>query len=275
MSETQALAPYSYEQQLQEMVATNGYIPKVAQIVLVHKSDEETGAVAGSFRDKQSGESFKSKNIVPLKFEDGRVYFPEDEAKSNKPICRSNDGKVPVTDDDKLIPQHANCKDCPKSQWRKIKKAGRTINVRPPCDQTMSLLYLDKDTGFPERINGKGTSVAPIRDFKETTFKKVMGSVAKHKQGKGEIIKHFELESEMSASKIVGTKGTYYVLNFTPPVPVDDPSDYGLLYERLVMNKGAERAEASEGAEAEEPTGSAAVSAAVGDQTLEGDYVDA
>jgi hypothetical protein len=249
MSEnTQALATVEQNAALAAYAATgmeglvgDGYTAKISTVELLQMKAAESGLTPGQFRDKQSNEISTSLKLIPLEFRDGRVFWPDGELGSD-PLCRSDNGKFPVLND-RIVRQDGGkgCKGCPKSQWKQIRgQNGKVVKVRPECNETMSLLFLNAETGMPHRMNGKGTNVPVLKDFRDTLFKKVMGA-----KMKGEILPHFGLVAELTSTKIVGKKGTYFIYNFSPAEKLDEENsnvDVNFaftMYDKLVLKKGA------------------------------------
>jgi len=213
------------------------YIAKPSLVELVQPINSSEEKTAGLFYDKQSNASFDKMQIVPLEFSPGRVYFPPSETTSAEPLCRSNDGLVPVTAFDNLVPQNDTCKGCPKGQWKKISGAGgRTVNCRPECHETLRFTFLEKETGFVYRFNAKGMSLSPLKNFRETLFKTVMRDRAK-----GIDTRHYNTTAVMGSTRVVGKKGTFYVLTFGPVsvIPQDELVDFGPIYQRIVLKRFA------------------------------------
>jgi hypothetical protein len=236
------------------------YVIRPKMLELVQPIVAGEGVIAGRFRDKKSNFQFEKMQIVPLEFRPGRVYFPPDESTSSEPICRSNDGKLPVIGFDNLVPQADSCKTCQWSQWKKIKgQGGKTVSVKPPCAETMLFTFIDSETNFIYRLNGKGMNLTPLKDFRQTLFEMVMMARAK-----GKTLPHFGLTSLMSSTKVQGKKGTYFVLTFSPPEPINDPAEFGPIYERVVLRNDV----------ADDDAEPATVEYAVG-AAVEGEYVDA
>lgn len=205
---------------------------KPVRLDLIQPINSGGGKTAGEFLDSQTQVSFKKINIVPLGFSEGRLYFPPGESGLTRPLCRSINGVVPVIGDD-LVPQDSGegCAKCPKGSWNRI--AGK--NIRPECKETVSLLFLERLSGFPYRIVAKGNSLTSFRNLKETIRKYVIRTNAE-----GKLIPPYGYEIEMSSSLV--TKGGYkfYVINFGTVNKISDPSmvaEFGKYYKKYIINK--------------------------------------
>jgi hypothetical protein len=200
----------------------------------------EEGTIAGRWRDEQSNFQFEDLNLVVLEMRPGRVMF-ESEELGSKPLCRSENGVMPVISDD-LQRQDYNkgCAKCPMSQWKKI--AGR--NIKPPCKETSTMLAAQLETGFTYRLNGKGVSVPVFKDLKETIRKFYLATKAK-----GRAILPTQLFFKLSAVKVQGKKGTYFIPKFGAPTMIEDPAQQEYInniHQRLVVNRGVDYTEAEE-----------------------------
>jgi hypothetical protein len=220
----------------------------------------EDGTIAGRFCDSQSNMQFENLDVVILKITKGRVLFPPGGYQAGaKPVCRSNDGIMPVVDD-QLIRQDdgKGCAKCPQSAWKVI--AGRKI--RPACNDTRVILLAELTTGFTYRYNIKGTAVRPVDDLRETINKYYLRTKAA-----GKPIFPYQMAFKLSSLRIDGTSGKYYIPKFGPPSVInpDQAADMLELYKNLVINKRADLS--GDGVTEDAGTSVDAVSSA-----LEGEY---
>lgn len=120
-----------------------------------------------------------------------RRYVPKD---SSQALCYSPDGELgygnPGTQPDGT---HLACKDCPLSKWtdsgRKDER-GKTINIRPVCDEVDSFLAFSVTHGMPVTFPLKGTGAKAARFIKTLTNGLGFGNFAitmttEAKSGKG------------------------------------------------------------------------------------------
>lgn len=231
MSET-ALAQYSGGDSVDLMAglgSSEQEALKPSSIILVQKPENGT---PGSFKDTLTQFEYETIQAVPISFYSGRVLFPEGAGFGEKPLCRSNDGKSPVINDD-LVRQDggAGCAKCPSSQWKKIN--GKTI--KPACMETASLVFIEPQTEFLYRLNVKGTGIIPTRNLRESLRKTVLRTKAL-----GKVIPPFGFTIEISSTKVTGRTGTYYVVNYGPPNPIQDDeavSRYYQVWDAIVNKK--------------------------------------
>jgi hypothetical protein len=212
---------------------------------------DEPGLTAGRFRDAKSNLQSEKLNIVPLLIQNGRVLFPPGGELGAKPVCRSMDGIMPVSDEN-IVRQDGGlgCAKCPKARWKKIN--GR--NIRSECQDTITVLFAELETQLVYRFKGKGTAIAPMKDFKETIAKAFRTA-----KFKGEFLPPYGMIFELSSVKIKGTKGTFFIpkFTFTGRVNPDDVPHFGAIHERFAASHVEEEVES-------EPVAKA----------MEGEYVD-
>jgi hypothetical protein len=79
------------------------------------------------------------------------------------------------------------------------------VDAKPPCREVINLLFVDLDTEFVYRYNIKGTSLAPVKDFRETIRKSVQ-----YAKAKGITVPYYGLVTTMGALKIKNNKGTFF-----------------------------------------------------------------
>lgn len=192
--------------------------PSTINLVQPIEADDESGLIAGRFRDAQSNMQFPAMDLAVIQIAPGRVCYPPDSERGAKPLCRSRDGIMPVINDN-LIRQDdgRGCALCPKSQWKKI--AGKSI--KPQCREVMNLLLVDIETEFIYRYNVKGTSLAPVKDLQQMIAKSVRYAAVK-----GVAIPYWGLVYRMGSLRIKNTKGTFYNPKFTPIGNLMDAEKY-------------------------------------------------
>lgn len=241
---------------------TEGEPLKPVRLSLVQpiNASAEDGTIAGRWRDEQSNMQYEDLNIVVLEMRPGRVMF-ESQDLGSKPLCRSENGVMPVISDDLQRQDYGKgCAKCSMGAWKKV--GGRSI--KPQCQETLSILTAQVETGFTYRVNGKGVGLAPLKDLKETIRKFYLATKAK-----GKAILPTQLWFRLSSVKIKGAKGTYYIPKLGPPNPIEDPNvqaDIDNIYERLVVNRGVDYTEDEDTPPAEsDPVGT----------VLEGHYEEA
>lgn len=203
---------------------------KPSNLVLVQKADEDNpGLVPGKFVDMQSNMSYDFLNIVPISMGYPRTLFPDDTL-GVKPLCRSNDGVMPVISDDYVRQDGGlGCAKCSKSQWVRVN--GKLI--KPECQDNIRFLFAELETGFIFRYNAKRMTLAPVKDLKETLRKLVVRLR----------VPTFGLTFKLTSQKVKGQKGSYYLPKFTPTGQVN-PADIGVfqnIYEYFEAYKNKEK----------------------------------
>lgn len=188
---------------------------KPSYLQLIQNINQDRDKPAGTFYDAQSKFYFSKLTLIPLSFDEGRVYFASEEL-GVKPLCRSNDGIFPVLGDPDLVPQAQSCAKCPKAQFKKIN--GKTIKA--PCANTAALLFMDADTGIPYRYKTKRGGTAAIKNFKTSLQKVLLMSKAQ-----GKPLSPLHLQVELKAQKITDKQGrAWYEPEFGALHPVQDPA---------------------------------------------------
>ena len=118
----------------------------------------------GVFFHRASGQTWTSINMVVLHMGKTRQWKPSapdfDKMKNEQALCRSRDGKTPITNDDRLVPQAKSCDNCPKSSWAGYDKQTRT-GPKPVCDKGFTFLFLDDETELPYIYNASGQGIDP------------------------------------------------------------------------------------------------------------------
>lgn len=146
-------------------------LPRFPMITLVQPMAKE--GTPGEFFHTDTGESTKELDIVILVRRETRALFEEG---SEKPICRSDDGRVPAqhqplwdgrTEVDLggkfgriAITQNyppSLCTLCPFSRWGE--------DGEPPACGNSYVLLVDRGNNDLAQLRIKGTSIKPYRDF--------------------------------------------------------------------------------------------------------------
>jgi hypothetical protein len=199
---------------------------------LVQRTTQVDGAIPGKFRDKESNMHFDTMDIIPLAFSEGRVLFPPGGDLKSDPLCRSNDGIVPAPN--ALQKQAARCDLCIRGSWANYNK--QTGEGKPDCAEQLRLLFIERTTGLPYHITAKGRSLTPMKMFKRTLAK-----YNKMSQAQGSNLNIFDYTTTLKALPVKGPKGSYFVLQFTPPVALkeEDRGKFGPVYEALVLARAA------------------------------------
>lgn len=212
----------------------DGFTIKPSGIEMVQRTSRSEGAIPGKFRDKDSGAHFDSMKVVPLRIRSTRVLFPPGGELGAEPICRSDDGRVPS--ESAAVPQCTRCDLCdhgPKV-WAQFKKT----KIKPDCQEKLQMLFIDRETSLPYYITIGGMSVG--------TFKRIISSIIKDMkvaEKKGMSRKLYDYTFEMKPQFVQGSKGSYYVLGVNGLHVVQNPGEFGPLYEEFVLNQQAAESE--------------------------------
>ena len=208
-----------------------GQTIKPTQIRLVQQSSLGAGDTykVGKLVDSLSGNHFDKLTVVPLVIKKGRVFFPPDKKVGGTPLCRSNDGITPAPN----VPskQASRCDICdhgPKL-WRNFKLTG----IKPDCDETINMLFIERESGFPYYLTIKGSSIKFFNNIYQSIFRDIV-----MKRSKGEDHKIYDYSFEITPTRVTGNMGNYYILNFTNLVQVAG-GEYGPLYQMFVKDAEA------------------------------------
>jgi hypothetical protein len=212
---------------------------------LVQRTTQVEGAIPGKFRDKESNMHFDVMEIIPLAFSKSRVLFPPGGDLQKEPLCRSNDGFVPANN--VLQRQASRCDLCPRGSWEGYNKS--TGEGKPDCAEQLKLLFIERSTGLPYHITVKGRSLTPMKMFQRTLAK-----FNKISQGKGLNLNIFDYTTTMKSLPVKGPKGSYFVVQFAPPVAIkeEDRGKFGPLYEAFVLMRAAKQNQVEQQVEAED-----------------------
>lgn len=217
---------------------------------LVQRSSRGKGT-PGQFRERANPEAtYNEMKVVFLrKAREGRVLFPAGSDLGSAPLCRSNDGIVPVTTDDRLQPQAPKCDGCPQSSWKKWNKTKSSEDI-PPCSNNLSLLCVDRDIKWPFFIQLSGKSISTKVPKGVVTYPMLMQNLArasaKFKMENKTSPNIFDFTATMYAAEIEGAKGSYFVVAFRDVklLKPEDRPEFGELYEQYVAQQGAVEAAA-------------------------------
>jgi hypothetical protein len=157
-----------------QAIQTSGFDSKIfairpAPLEIVQRMSKSTseGALVGHFYDTKTGTNLKELVVVLAALpQDNRVLLPPGEL-GGKPICKSRDGVIPVTDDSRLTPMAPNCANCDHSSWKKWHANGKRREDIPGCRQQVDFVFVERTTLLPFRMNVHGTSLKPFREKME------------------------------------------------------------------------------------------------------------
>lgn len=231
---------------------------KPVHLDLVQRSSRGKGT-PGQFRERANPEAtYDSMKVVFLrKAREGRVMFPPGADLGATPLCRSNDGIKPVTDDDRLQPQAENCAGCIQASWKKWNKTKAREDI-PPCSNNLSLLYVDRDVKWPFFLQLSGKSISTKVPKGIVTYPMLIQNLArasaKFKMENGTSPNIFDFTATMYAAEVEGAKGTYFIVAFRDVklLKPEDRPEFGALYEQYVAQQSQVEAAADAGASVDE-----------------------
>lgn len=180
-------------------------------------SSDLFGGQAGQFYDEVNAELYDTVTVVPLQIVTNRVMYPPGEAIRSgvKPLCRSDDGKVPS----RFIqtPQARSCQSCQYSQWSGDKPS--------ECSSNLKMLVLLKDSGAPRYIVASGTSVSPLRNMLRRINEDIQTQNLK-----GNPVRLYDYFFTVGSER----KRNYFVMTFSDVQRVRELGEFGPRYEQFV-----------------------------------------
>ena len=183
---------------------------------------DSKGARPGQILDVMNEVGYDEITVVPLKVNRSRVMFPPGkEDFTAEPICRSSDAITPSPF--AQIPQAVTCKSCPNSQW--------TGKKRPVCDEKLNLLVIIKELGIPRYFQVGGVGIKSLK----LTLQRIFEDIQINRM-KGTLLSLFDYFFTLRSEKVVGQRGVYYVPRFDNLKKVLNPSEFGPLFEKFVVN---------------------------------------
>lgn len=184
----------------------------------------------GRFVHRDTGNVWKELKIVLLNIQLKRAKMPSAKyVQGERPLCKSANGLVPITDNADLVPQAANCNNCEHSTWKYYDKASKT--GAPSCRKSYELLFIEQETGEGFKLVANGRSTKPVEALHSTITQSARMYAAKNKV---DLPNLFDFVVTMDAVKMDGSPA--YMLRF-PQVQLmskEQAADFGPLHEALV-----------------------------------------
>lgn len=177
---------------LEAVDQTDIKLPAIRIIQMLSEEATKNNVPPGSFYNTVTKEHSDSLECVLLTLGKSRVMWPSVFKRGDKPLCRSFDGKTKTEGIGDGV-----CQKCQYSQW--------IDGEKPKCTQGYVWMAVDK-TGQPFRLNAKGASVGPTKDF--------LTAVSQKLNSGGKKIGIFALKIKLTLDKISDEKGVYFVLNY-------------------------------------------------------------
>ncbi len=218
------------------------------------------GVVPGKFWDRKLGDQLDQLEMVIMGITKPRSKYPSATfVRGEKPICKSRDGKTPITDDDRLTPQADACNVCPHASWKGYNNKTKT-GKKPTCKDSRRIYFVDRVQGLPYLINVNGTGIKTVDQLQDTVETAAIKLNRQLKmQGKDRKLRGEDFVVTIIAER--AKDGPYY--DFKPikvqPMSEEEAAEYKAI--KLAMEAG--RAEFEAQMEAEE------AAAAVAEATAE------
>lgn len=199
----------------------------------------------GTLFHKASGQTWDGNviNMIILSMKKTRSWKPSAPkfVADEKPLCRSNDRKTPLTGEN-LIPQSSTCAACPKASWAGYDRKSRT-GPKPTCDQGFFILFLDRETNLPYIYTASGQSVAPCEALYDTMKSQAKIYKAKNPDKPMPSSYHFSV----AATTEKGDKAFKIKFNSIAKLTPEAAEKFGPLYEQFVAARNTVAAAPEEG----------------------------
>jgi hypothetical protein len=214
---------------------------KPVVIELTQRTTRGKGVVPGVFREKNGEETYNELKVVILSEpRESRTLFPAGSDLGARPLCRSRDGVMPVTDDPNLQPQAMKCAGCEHSSWKKWQKTRKQEDI-PACKTKVTLFMVDRIQQWPMlmSLGGKSLTVKNLPNG-VMTLPMAMQQLArlqmKIKATTGKSLNIYDFSMTVKPFEIDGNRGSYYVAHFEKIAPIneDDRAAFGELYNQYV-----------------------------------------
>lgn len=219
-------------------------------MVLVQPTtDGVQGIPPGVFLDKTTGMQFQKLEMVLFEITEPRAKYPSAKfVRGEKPICRSDNGLVPITDKDDLIPQAPACGRydpktgrfvalCEHASWKNYDNKTKT-GQKPTCRSSRKLVFIEKATGAPFKMIIAGTNVKSVDNLRNALNRAALMSNAKNRAvGNDRRMNIFDYVVTLESEK--ANDGPYYNYKFVKidPMRKEEAAEYGPLYQALMARR--------------------------------------
>lgn len=223
------------------------YSIRVNPVVLVQSNhiSKWSDAVPGAYRDTVTNKQFADSRrnpvplrIAPLSFNKQRVLFPEGDLNS-KPLCKSVNGLVPLTIEQgknfglNLEPQALRCDNCLMGgarRWKEYHNPSSKLFGKPPsCKERLQLTFIDVESELPYIVTFPAQSTKFVNNFVSSVNREVKSKANK------ESLLPCDFVVELSSSKMVSAKGTFFVAQFNNLEKVDKIGKYHHLFNEFTQ----------------------------------------
>ncbi len=207
-------------------------------IELIQRTTRRQNVRAGKLFDVLIEAELDELQVVPLAIKRGRALFPDDGGLGAKPICRSDDGVAPSQF--AQFPQADLCRNCPKGSWDNYDF--KTGKGKPTCKEKWQMLCVLRDSGLPRKIQIGGMSIKPTKNLLEQIKQDILIGKAK-----GEPMRNlFDYTFRVVPTFVEGKLGSFYVLSYKDVKRIQNPGEFGPVFEQYVLSARAKQAEAEE-----------------------------
>lgn len=223
------------------------YSISINPVVLVQSNHiaKWSDAVPGAYRDTVTNKQFADarRNPIPLKiapltFNKQRVLFPVGDLNS-KPICKSVNGLVPLTIEQgknfglDLEPQASRCDNCMMGgakRWKIYHDPTSKLFGKPPeCRERLQLTFIDVESELPYTVTFSAQSTKFVNNFVSSVNREVKSKANK------ETLLPCDFVVELSSTKMVSSKGTFFVAQFNNLEKVDKIGKYHHLFQEFIQ----------------------------------------
>lgn len=144
----------------------------VPRVSIVQKAGDavDKGHTLGFLMSNISDEEWETITATGILYKKGMVCFEKPYRAGATPICRSNDAMTPspeVEDPPSKVCHRIVRRRlqpiCPKAQWNKDEKTGRSIP--PECNLCYNVIWTRDDTGMPFFMSFRSSGIAPFKNL--------------------------------------------------------------------------------------------------------------
>lgn len=191
----------------------------------------KSNGTPGKFRVTITGQEFDEMRVVLLfKPAYGRTCHEKGGQFGGKPpICFSTDGIAPHP---RALQQQAlQCQGCHQADWSKYEKTKNPAD-KPACNAHYTLLFVDRKTKIPYRLQLRKTQIAKNSPFKKAMAHLAMLVAIAQSNGENPNIFDFSFTIKPRAEN----NGQYYGISFSDfaQLKPEDRKEFGNLYAKFV-----------------------------------------
>jgi hypothetical protein len=185
----------------------------------------------GKLFHKGTGRTWDSIDMVILKAHKTRTLKknPGKFIADDPTVCRSENGKTPVTYDTRLTPQAKDCNNCKHNSWANFNRETGE-GSKPTCNKGFHFLFIDRETKLPYIYNTSGQGTAPSEAVYQVMFQ--MAREAKEK------LNRMPNSWEFIVTLVTEKGNKAYKPKFTKVrlMKQEDAAEFGAFYKQFVTN---------------------------------------